>query len=67
MEKMTTLKEHLLMWPALIVLASAMFALLYGIHSWMPKQTMYNCTIAEISPDFSPAMKEECRKQRLVK
>jgi hypothetical protein len=25
---------------------------------------MYNCSIAEISPDFSPAMREECRKLR---
>jgi hypothetical protein len=59
---MTTLKEHLLMWPALIILGSVMFALLYGIHSWMPAQTMINCNIAEISPDFTPAMREECRK-----
>jgi len=22
---------------------------------------MYNCSIAEISPDFTPAMREECR------
>lgn len=61
---MTTLKEHLLVWPALTVLGAAMFALLYGINSWMPAQTMYNCSIAEISPDFTPAMKEECRKLR---
>jgi len=64
---MTTLKEHLLMWPALIVLGAAMFALLYGIHSWMPAQTMYNCSIAEISPDYTPAMKNECRRLRMAK
>ena len=25
---------------------------------------MYNCSIAEISPDFTPKMREECRKLR---
>jgi hypothetical protein len=23
----------------------------------------YNCSIAEISPDYTPAMKQECRKK----
>ena len=27
-------------------------------------QRMYNCTIAEISPDFTPRMREECRQLR---
>ena len=27
-------------------------------------QRMYNCSIAEISPDFTPRMREECRKLR---
>jgi hypothetical protein len=62
---MTTLKEHLLMWPALILLGLAMFALMYGINNSMGNgPAMYNCSIAEISPDFTPAMKEECRKLR---
>ena len=62
---MTTLKEHLIMWPTLIVLAVAMFGLMYGIHVHLgsgPK--MYNCAIAEISPDFTTAMREECRRLR---
>jgi hypothetical protein len=25
-------------------------------------QRIYNCSIAEISPDFTPKMREECRK-----
>jgi hypothetical protein len=25
---------------------------------------VYNCSIAEISPDFTPKMREECRKLR---
>jgi hypothetical protein len=59
---MTRLKEHLIMWPTLIILGAALFGLLYGIHSYLPKEATYDCRIAEISPDFTPAMKEECRK-----
>ena len=60
---MTTLKEHLLIWPILVLLATALIALLYGIHDVSPKETVYDCRIAEISPDYTPAMKEECRKK----
>jgi hypothetical protein len=62
---MTTLKEHLLIWPALIFLFLAMVALLYGVNTQLGKgPAMYNCSIAEISPDYTPAMREECRKLR---
>ena len=60
---MTTLKEHLLICPALIVLGSLLIFILYGIHSVLPKEAMYDCRIAEISPDYTPAMREECRKK----
>jgi hypothetical protein len=60
---MTTVKEHLLMWPILILLGLAMFTLLYGVNQLGNGQIIYNCSIAEISPDFTPAMKAECRKQ----
>ena len=64
---MTTLKEHLIMWPALIVLGGAMLGLMYGIHTYLGAgPTIYNCSIAEISPDYTPAMKEECRRLRKV-
>ena len=59
---MTTVKEHLLMWPALIVLGAALITLLYGISSALPEKATYDCSIAEISPDFTPAMRDECRK-----
>lgn len=64
---MTTLKEHLLMWPTLIVLGAALFGLLYSIHSYLPQEATYNCSIAEISPDVPVKVKEECRKLRMVK
>jgi hypothetical protein len=63
---MSRLKEHLIIWPTLIVLGSALFGLLYGIHSYLPKGNTYDCGIAEISPDYTPAMKDACRKLRLI-
>ena len=60
---MTRLKEHLIMWPTLILLGAALFALLYGIHDVLPREAVYDCSIAEISPDYTPAMKAECRKK----
>ena len=50
------------MWPALFVLGTSLFGLLYGIHSYLPKEVGYDCRIAEISPDIPVAVKEECRK-----
>jgi len=64
---MTTLKEHLLIWPALIVLGGALISILYGINSVLPTKAMYDCRIAEISPDYTPAMKNECRRLRMAK
>jgi hypothetical protein len=63
---MTRLKEHLILWPTLILLGSAMIALLYGIHSYLPKGGTYDCSIAEISPDYTPAMKDACRKLKMI-
>jgi hypothetical protein len=62
---MSKLKEHLIIWPTLIILGSALFALLYSINSYLSidHEAMYDCRISEISPDFSPAMREECRKK----
>jgi hypothetical protein len=62
---MTTLKEHLLMWPALILLGSALTALLYGVHNVLPNEVVYDCRLAEISPDIPVQAKEQCRKLRM--
>lgn len=56
------LKEHLLLWPTLTLLGLALFGLLYGIHSYLPNQSVYDCRLAEISPDIPIQVKEECRK-----
>jgi hypothetical protein len=64
---MTKLKEHLIMWPTLALLGAALFGLLYGIHSYLPKETIYDCSVAEISPDIPVAVKEQCRKLKIQK
>jgi hypothetical protein len=51
------------MYVALTVLGVSLVSLLYGIHSVLPKDAIYDCRIAEISPDYTPAMREECRKK----
>ena len=57
-------KTYIIMYIALTVLGVSLISLLYGIHSVLPREVMYDCRIAEISPDFTPAMKEECRKKQ---
>jgi hypothetical protein len=64
---MTTIKEHLIMWPALLVLVGLMCSLIYGISTMLPKEAVYDCKIAEISPDIPVAAKEECRRLRSQK
>jgi hypothetical protein len=46
-----------------LVVACLMFGLVvFGNSITGSGQRMYNCTIAEISPDFTPKMREECRR-----
>lgn len=35
------------------------------VQMWLPKsgEVRYNCSIAEIHPDYTPAMKKACREQ----
>jgi hypothetical protein len=48
-----------------LVIACLMFGLIvFGNSVAGSGQRIYNCSIAEISPDFAPKMREECRKLR---
>ena len=48
-----------------LIIACLMFGLIvFGNTIAGSGQRMYNCSIAEISPDFTTAMREECRKLR---
>jgi hypothetical protein len=45
-------------------------AAVFGVAIWklvpmlaeLPQAKTYNCSIAEISPDYPPAVREQCRK-----
>jgi hypothetical protein len=49
---------------AIVVMFGSMY-LLFTIPQ--PRQQIYNCSIAEISPDYPIAVKEGCRKLRADK
>jgi hypothetical protein len=61
---MSERRTYIIMYAALTVLGISLFSLLYGIHSVLPREAVYDCRIAEISPDFTPAMKQECRQKQ---
>ena len=48
------------------IFAAAWFAFGYYFVLTQPKQSVIviDCSLAEISPDFSPQMREACRKAR---
>ena len=50
---------------AVMILAVAMFVIIvwYNIKN-QPAVIKIDCTWSEISPDFTPAMREACRKAR---
>ena len=60
-------RTHLIMVIALAFLGVSLFAIIWGINSAIDvndNMMRYDCRIAEISPDFTPAMKAECRKKQ---
>jgi len=62
---MNTRAVHLLVTVGATLLLITMFAVVFSINSYLSidHEARYDCRIAEISPDFGPAMKEECRKK----
>jgi hypothetical protein len=54
----------------LIVIAIIIFTCVQGLFAYWAKDAFkgvtvrYDCSISEISPDFPPQVKEECRKLR---
>jgi hypothetical protein len=61
---MSERRTYIFMYVALTVLGASLGGLLYGIHSVLPKEVVYDCRLAEISPDYTPAMKQECRQKQ---
>jgi hypothetical protein len=53
-----------LMFVAVAVSAILMFVLIVWSSTIPPQERRIDCTWSEISPDFSNAMREACRKAR---
>jgi hypothetical protein len=49
---------------AVVALAILMFVFIVWSNSLQSGERRIDCTWSEISPDFSPAMREACRKAR---
>jgi hypothetical protein len=57
-----TTREYVVSW--LILLVSAMLLTFIIVNLGQDKRTIrYDCSIAEISPDYPVAVKEACRKR----
>lgn len=55
--------KTIIYFASLLILFVAMWAVIL----YLPRtgQVVYNCTMAEISPDFPPKARDACRKLRL--
>lgn len=49
----------------IILLIALVVSIHYNLKDYMPEGVTYDCRLAEISPDFPPKVKEECRKLRM--
>jgi hypothetical protein len=56
--------QQILLALAVAVLAVVMFVIIVWANVSQPAVKKIDCTWSEISPDFSPAMREACRKAR---
>jgi hypothetical protein len=59
--------KNILKWCLFIGGTIFWFTVMVGIIANKPEGQVYDCTIAEISPDFPIEVKEECRRLRIVK
>ena len=45
----------------------AIFLVVYIVRNYGHHTVVYDCRLAEISPDFPPDVRDECRKLRSIK
>lgn len=58
-------RTHMIMVAALIFLVVSLGGLIWGINATLGQSPIvYDCSMAEISPDIPVKVKEECRKLR---
>jgi hypothetical protein len=64
MKTLSTLIEDTMYFICVVMIVAVVFWLINTLNGWKEDNTTYNCSVAEISPDFTPAMKDLCRKLR---
>ena len=64
MKKLSRLIEVITYAVCGVMILGSVFWLLRTLNGWKDDGTTYNCSVAEISPDFTPAMRDLCRKLR---
>jgi len=57
-------KREIIRITALIILSITLFLVAVYLASNGPKYKVYDCSLSEISPDFPPEVREECRRKR---
>jgi hypothetical protein len=64
MKKLSSLIDLITYAVCCIIILGSVLWLLRTLDGWKDDSTRYNCSVAEISPDFTTAMKDTCRKLR---
>ena len=64
MKTLSTLIEDTMYFICIVIIVAIVFWLINTLNSWKEDTKTYNCSVAEISPDFTSAMKDLCRKLR---
>jgi hypothetical protein len=59
-------KVRLITKEFILVLVAVAIAVVLALYSFPTDRRIIDCSIAEISPDYTNAMKEACRKERMA-
>ena len=66
-EEMNSPFENSISIAAILILVVTMWVGLFIVATNLPNKVTYDCSIAEISPDFPPDVREQCRKLNVRK
>lgn len=61
------IKDILILFGFVLIFTAALISVYWAATLFHPEQKVYNCDLAEISPDFPIKAKEECRKLKKSK
>lgn len=61
------LAKWMLIALGVILIAAMWLALIAAVQRWAPRERIVDCSLAEFHPDYSPAVREDCRKKAMRK